>query len=1631
MSSTSYKIKIRASVNGAEKVPSKIAWIQGDDSCLLQPCYKENDYLVVELIPGCIGNNCIEGYLMFDDTCSNCEPVHFKRCFCNTTEDCADCEECSAEGLCISKCLQGEYCLDDKCVECDPTKPCPDGKVCINGQCVCPQGSFEKNGRCIECDETTILNKCQECINGHIRTKECDGACDPSTGNCVDCIASGDCYNRTDGRNCCVGKSCECCPGTRWDATLNMCVPQECTTDSDCNDPCMKCTPEGCKEMLCPQGYKCFNGDCVPWDCENTNCNNGADCGPNCGCLNGECVPCAILECTGDCANALGCECKSNNKCGSVGNCDNEYCDGFTPCSDPGCTCYNNKCVSCKNFSCNPDSCSNMSGCGCINGNCDGDGSGGSGCKDSFILEKIEDCNLKEGELKATLNLSTPCSCTPIRITNDFKLGMDSGSNSTFKSKVDVNIKLWKGGVQYNNFSNINIGDNEFISGTFEVIITHKEVGGSIVTLTGLQSAPIMSVIHNEVQPIVLKEGVHYTFKQGNKYYTPIFKIVPKSISIPNNNCINYKNLSNIEFSLSGIQGNSNYDVNIQNYINKGKEESIELVLNDNTSKRKPLFVWFKTATGNISPNELSPKNDYTKSGWFRKVYVNGSGNKYIDKIGLEEGANNNYNYSVKTDCGCKPLQASLDKVIFCNTSCIEYTLKNCNTEVSISKFDNKLMNQNKTLDSSKNPIQSQTKFILSLNGQEQEIFPNSSKTYSLNPKATINNITIKQKYEGSNPLVVEDCLIEETLSVSDMIPDYSINATCDQILVSSAIVGKIQNVKFHKEVSGTDETVFNNAMKDGSVYIINTDGIGDNYHVQISFNDSTCIVDEIVNTVACNPEVKVNIENSTVCTSTSKTKTEIKALKGFDINTIKFEITGTENHSCTNVTSPNNKLPVSCIKDLPAGVYNYVVSDSKNNRKEGSFTINVVREPSITHTDACSGTGASISFDNWIGTNSTITVLNSQNIQVASINNKSSYTFSNLPVSSDTTFKVQFKINGTNSCLKEYLVSIKNGVSANPLTLSYPTGVCPGKEFNVTLQGGNTGYNYNLTIQNGQFVNNSGNVSTTINNITKNSVFRVRTLSGGNDVLITGTVISPTTGICGNQSWEMTIPVINTGLTLANSFVTCEIDETGKYRYTVMVEVLGTIDDNALPTIKFNHLTMVRTPNTNLWKIEDLRIGQMTGTEIKLYPNNNSTGCEHSINIGDLPDCEEESQRRCFNYTSGSLFISASPEQPTCGYTNVDLYYVGISGTSTPGFPNNYQYSWVNTTTGVPVVNYTNVPMNGQIPLVTVMSDNQYVDYSLRLKNPDNCVLESSPITVHADSNLDLLYSFPGVEDITMGSGIYNFSTTYISGATYQWYYKNDSTNGYQSLSGNSNLINVPGSIFIPGNNYIKVIVTVGSCTSEYEKTYNFSENCNDYSVTIKGEGLTSCGNVIVDQLTIAPNTISSWEWFVDNVGVYSSVGPIVPPLEISYFTPDVEQQAKLEITLSNGCTITSNIVTKKRCAYNDGLSVSGFSTGVPTCTPTQVNFTATIAQVHTGCVRPAPVFIEYYASDALLTTEVWTPYPCAFATKSKPLSLPYANWANSTPPISAKIYEGTDNSGTLLHNITYGTVTVGSGCP
>lgn len=622
MNSISYKIKIRATVNGVDKIPTDIAWINGSDECLVRPCYKENDYIVVELIPDCVGSSCIEGYIHFDNSCINCEPLYFKRCFCSGDTDCDECSDC-INGVCQSICPLDWFCKDDKCYECDQNTLCKDGKVCVDGKCVCPSGTFWSNqyNRCVECDNTTTLTKCQSCLNGHISYTDCIGDCDPTTGSCVDCLSNLTCGINTNGKTCCVNKQCVCCTGSVWNPSKNTCVPV--CKDSDCGE-CKTCGENGCEPVKCPKGYKCVGGDCILWPCIDTFCDNGADCGDGCGCLGGQCVPCYLLECGTNCSTTLGCKCSSSNTCEGVDTCTTTSCDGFSPCLEPGCTCYNYNCVSCENFSCSGDECSKQTSCFCSGSDCKGigDGGGGDNCNDTFTLSS--DCNSGPNDCKLIAKLSSkPCICDPI------KFNTTSSKNSN--GDIIINVELLKGNEKYANYkTSKTIGNNELVSGEIGITITYTKLGSDTLT---------------ENIDKTISDNTVGSFTIPNKPgYEASVLVRSGGIKINNNKCNNYSD------DIIGI-----FD---QNDLTTGVSKTN--ITNDKKSERTPLFSWYENGT------------------LIRKNFPTGSNGNYEDILNDSSLLKLGSSYTVKTECGCSTT-ASLSNLEFCCYK-IDYTVEECNS---------------------------------------------------------------------------------------------------------------------------------------------------------------------------------------------------------------------------------------------------------------------------------------------------------------------------------------------------------------------------------------------------------------------------------------------------------------------------------------------------------------------------------------------------------------------------------------------------------------------------------------------------------------------------------------------------------------------------------------------------------------------------------------------------------------------------------------------------------------------------------------------------------------------------------------------------------------------------------------
>ena len=258
---------------------------------------------------------CVDGTCVYKGDCGGgvCDPAT------------GDCEECITKGDCSSKgdnfCCNGSkkcvccpgYVLNPNTGQCVPAPECTGNDCgpcgdCVQGKCVprqCPDGQVCVNGDCVEkCD----CNNPASCTNQGKICKNIDGQC-----VCVSCGTScaagciGGCH--CSGNNCVVDK----CHGS-------------CTDPSGCANGC-GCTGGKCVD--CAQ-LKCATGECATalgcectalGDCVSTgnrcvgNCDTKADCGTDCTCDKGKCVPCEFFDCAnGDCSKHEGCRC-NGNKC--------------------------------------------------------------------------------------------------------------------------------------------------------------------------------------------------------------------------------------------------------------------------------------------------------------------------------------------------------------------------------------------------------------------------------------------------------------------------------------------------------------------------------------------------------------------------------------------------------------------------------------------------------------------------------------------------------------------------------------------------------------------------------------------------------------------------------------------------------------------------------------------------------------------------------------------------------------------------------------------------------------------------------------------------------------------------------------------------------------------------------------------------------------------------------------------------------------------------------------------------------------------------------------------------------------------------------------------------------------------
>ena len=658
MENTSYKLLLNSTINGVNAQIKKIIWIQGDDSCLTVPCYKENEYVIIELKPDCVGPGCIEGYVVFEDECTNCLPLPFKKCFCKVKGDCESCHDCSPDGECVSKCKPGEFCDgNDNCVECDPNNPCPGGQICKLGKCICPKGTFWNGVKCVQCDSTTILSKCEECINGEIKPKICDGACNPATGECVDCITNTQCASNTDGRNCCnANLECDCCPGFIWDATKQKCIVNPCPPEQ--GGPCKQCTDDGWVPVICPPFYKCDPtlDECVFNPCNDTPCDNGSDCGEDCGCKDKVCVECAKLSCE-ECAKALGCTCNPiTGVCEKKTACDDEPCVTKYDCSED-CGCDQSECKDCANYSC--EECGKIPGCKCVNGKCIGDGD--RGCKDTFTLTP----NKCDASLTAKLTKTQPCACETITS----KVVIEAGLSNVIKLSIRKGFGDFNALLPLLDPTALNNSETEdqLTSLDVKLTLTALDINGNQVKAPNSVIKSYTSINENTQLGSINVSGL--TPVQIGKIAKVKLTVSIVNLKFRDNKCsyedkILFEDLFNPSFTATTVTFKS--DDLAEQVVKYGELSSSDY--------RDPLFIWYRSRNSSFGAENI-----------IRKQYIPFANGSYTDKLTLTNGFLPKFDYRLETDCTCAD-PVTLEDVVICEDINLPIELTQCNTRLEFKE---------------------------------------------------------------------------------------------------------------------------------------------------------------------------------------------------------------------------------------------------------------------------------------------------------------------------------------------------------------------------------------------------------------------------------------------------------------------------------------------------------------------------------------------------------------------------------------------------------------------------------------------------------------------------------------------------------------------------------------------------------------------------------------------------------------------------------------------------------------------------------------------------------------------------------------------------------------------------------
>jgi hypothetical protein len=693
---------------GEPCVNPQITWIpiQGVNiNCDTDNC------ITVEFPSGYTGKPCIRVII----TCSNCnwcEPIIKDICFCDDHLHCGACQHCSPTGVCIDDCPD-KPCdpASNTCVDCVDSDDCKCNQICNAGSCECPATKPYKgaDGCCKECESDDECKRkygnCFKCVGGTCVQKTCEGGvCNPETGECQGCIDPSQCKENEE----CVDGECRCANGYVYNPVTKKCEPKpDCTTNTDCKT-CEVCVSGKCVPRVCPDGYVCVNDECVEeCDCDdpsscnargnvcrnrngvcfcepcgglcpncgngcycdtatqtciadpcgNTPCTNGTECGEGCGCVGGFCKRCEALSCTtGECAQALGCECAGDNTCQSTPNPCSGSCTTSFDCGEE-CGCYKGQCYPCEFFSCDNEDCSEIDGCACNGGKC---GDDGSDCEDTLEIVK-DDANCI---IQGVLTKDSCCHCSPITvrpaitsvtIITGATVTLSDGRTAKLADTYNINL-------QSEIFKGLNITDrvDSLTNPNIATSLLDAAISGSVryeLTTTYSTGSPSVVNVSSSIIALGITGAAALSYREaGRPLAANDLRTVSKVELVIRSNDFKF------------IAGQCVYPNDIIGTFGLSNSPSVALlkegaVYSDDC--RDPFFTWFKSANGVFTDS-------------FRRVYVAGVGSTYTDTLSGTENESC-MDYLLRTDCSCKP--TTNKRIVFCNPGDFTVTwLNDCHT---------------------------------------------------------------------------------------------------------------------------------------------------------------------------------------------------------------------------------------------------------------------------------------------------------------------------------------------------------------------------------------------------------------------------------------------------------------------------------------------------------------------------------------------------------------------------------------------------------------------------------------------------------------------------------------------------------------------------------------------------------------------------------------------------------------------------------------------------------------------------------------------------------------------------------------------------------------------------------------